>query len=150
QAGLDTLFQLSPRWSLGVADHFSYYASQRPYAALGLDVDYATGTIAQKNFLQSPGSILINGFDGALNYLLNPRTMVSFGPSLGYQYSTGALSSGQDVSAFYEGGKATVTHYLSASSTIGVSYTAQDAHFNNTNQIAGPHGSQLLQDLLAN
>ncbi len=151
QAGLDTLFQLTPRWGLGIADHFTYYASQRPFAGFALDTDYVTGGVVQNNFLQGPGSVMVNGFDAALNYLWSPRTIISFGPSFGYQRSTGSLSgSGQTVSALYEGGKATMTHYLSATSTIGVSYLAQHATFANTTIAAGPQGSEILQDALAN
>jgi hypothetical protein len=149
QAGIDTIFQLTPRWALGVSDHFSYYASQRPFAGFAIDTDYVTGGVVHNNFLQGPGSVLVNGFDAALNYLLTPRTTLSFGPSFGYQRSTGSLSgSGQTVSGLYEGGKTTITHYLSATSTIGASYFAQYVTFNNTTQAAGPQGGELLQDVL--
>jgi len=150
QAGLDTLFQLAPRWSLGVADHFTYYASQRPFAGFALDTDYVTGGVVQNNFLQGPGSVMVNGFDAALNYLWTPRTIVSFGPSFGYQRSTGSLSgTGQAVSALYQGGKTAVTYNLSATSTIGATYLAQYANFTNTTKAAGPTGGELLQDALA-
>jgi hypothetical protein len=150
QTGLDILFQLAPRWTLGVADHFTYYASQRPFAGFALDTDYATGGVVQNNYLQGPGSVLNNGFDAALNYLWSPTTTLSFGPSFGYQRSTGSLSgSGQTVSGLYEGGKTVFTHYLSATSTIGASYFAQYVTFNNTTKAAGPQGGTLLQDVLA-
>ena len=148
-AGLDMTFQLSPRWALQVTDRFSYYASQRYFSELSLDANYLTGTLVQKNFLAGPGSVLFNSSSATFSYLWSPLTTISFAPLFDYQYGTGAVVPDQaSVRAFYGGGRFAVSHLLSPTKTVGLSYSAQYANFSNSSTVAGPQSSGLLQDLL--
>jgi len=147
-AGLDTSFQLNPRWSLQVTDRFSYVGSQRTFAGLPFNTDYTTGISAQQNFLSGPGSILYNRASASFSYLWSPRTTVSFAPSFGYQYSTGAVNSAANVSGFSEGGNITFSHLLSTSKTLGFTYTGDYANYTHSSVSAGPQSNALMQDFL--
>jgi hypothetical protein len=147
-AGVDTTVQLNPRWSLQISDRFSYYGNQRYFSGLSLGVDYTQGTVAQNNFLNGPGRVIYDTVGTSFAYLWSPRTTVSFAPTFGYQNSTGALNSGQNLTAFYGGGQATVSHALSATQTVGITYVGQYGSYTNTSTTAGPQSNSLLQDLL--
>jgi hypothetical protein len=147
-AGIDTNFQFSPRWRAQISDRFSYYGNQRYYSGLSLGVDYSLGTVAQNNFLNGPGTVISNTVGVAFSYLWSPVTTVSFTPTFGYQNSTGASDSAENLSAFYGGAQVNVSHSLSATQTIGVNYVGQYATYANTSTTAGPQSNSLLQDLL--
>lgn len=147
-AGVDTTFQLSPRWSLQVSDRFSYYGNQRYFSGLSLGVDYSLGTVAQNDFLNGTGRVIYDTVGASFAYLWSPRTTLSFAPTFGYQNSTGAVNSVQNLTAFYGGGQVTVSHALSATQTVGISYTGQYGSYTNTSTIAGPQSNSFLQDLL--
>lgn len=148
QLSLGTSFRLNERWTAVLRDQLSYFASQRAFSDLSLNVDYATGSTVTRNFLNGPGSVLYNSVGTAFNYLYSPTTTLSIDPSFGYQRSTGALTSGQEVSALIEGGRFSVTHLLSERSSIGASYFGQYAKYKNTSTTAGPQAAQILQDIL--
>jgi hypothetical protein len=148
QFGFATAIKLAPRWGLTLGDQFTYYASQRAFAGLALDVDYQTGGAVQNNFLNGPGSTLVNGADAMITYLWSPRNTIAFGPAFSYQRTQGALAVGQEATGMYEGGKVAWSHVLGPASTITASYTAQRATFNNTVQDAALQGSEILQDTL--
>jgi hypothetical protein len=82
------------------------------------------------------------------SYRYSLLTTISFSPSFGYQRSTGALDSGQEVNAFLGGGRFGVTHALSSTRTLGFSYLGQYAVYDNTSQTSGPQANQFLQDML--
>ncbi len=147
-AGVDTTFQLSPRWSLQISDRFSYYDNQRYFSGLSLGVDYSQGTVAQNDFLNGTGRVIYNTLGASFTYLWSPRTTLSFAPTFGYQNSTGAVNSGQNLSAFYGGGQVTVSHALSATQTVGITYVGQYGSYTNTSTTAGPQSNTFLQDLL--
>jgi hypothetical protein len=147
-AGLDTTFQLTPRWSFQIADRFSYYGNQRYYSGLSLGVDYSQGTVAQNSFLNGPGTVISNTVGATFSYLWSPVTTVSFAPTFGYQNSSGVVNSGQNLSTFFGGGQLTVFHLLSATQTVGISYSGQYASYTNTSTTAGPQSNSLLQDFL--
>jgi hypothetical protein len=147
--GLDTTFTLSSRWSLQVTDRFSYYASQRYFSDTSLDTNYLTGATVQKNFLNGPGSVMVNSITAPISYLWSPRTTVSFAPSFDYQYSKGAVASDHaSLRALYEGGRFTLSHLVSPTQTIGINYLGQYATFKNTLPHAGPQSSAFLEDFL--
>jgi hypothetical protein len=147
-AGVDTSFQLNPRWVLQVTDRFSYVGSQRTFAGLPFNTDYSTGISAQQNFLAGPGSILYNTASASFSYLWSPKTTLSFAPSFGYQYSTGAVNPAANVSGFSEGGNLTVSHLLSSTQTLGFTYTGEYANYTNSSVNAGPQSNALMQDFL--
>ncbi len=149
-AGLDTTIRLSPRWSMQISDRFSYLGNQRYFSGLSLGVDYSLGTVVQNTFLNGPGTVIYNSAGATFSYLWSPLTTVSFTPSLGYENSTGAVDSGQNLSALYAGGQLNVTRALTATQTVGISYLAQYAEYTNTSSTAGPQSNGLLQDLLIN
>jgi hypothetical protein len=150
---LDVNFPLTQRWNLTVADRFSYYGSQRIFSQLSLDADYVTGSTLQKNFLDGPGSLLYNQVSAGFSYLWTPRTTLTVSPFFGYQHSTASVTSGQsgqDLSAFYEGGTVGVSHRLSPTRTLGFTYSMQAAVFSNTfvGSSTNPGSTQFLQDIL--
>jgi hypothetical protein len=147
-AGLDTTFQLSPRLTFQIADRFSYYGKQRYYSGMSLGVDYSLGTVAQNNFLNGPGTVIYNSVGGTFTYLWSSVTTVSFTPTFGYQNSTGVVNNGQNLSALNGGGQVTVSHSLSATQTVGISYLGQYASYANTSTTAGPQSNSFLQDAL--
>jgi len=147
-AGLDTTFQLSPRLALELSDRFNYYGNQRSFTGLSLGVDYSLGTVAQNNFLNGPGRVIYNTAGATFSYLWSPVTTVSVAPTFGYQNSSGATNGGQNLSALYGGAQVTVSHSLSASQTVGISYLGQYATYTNTSTTAGPQRNSVLQDFL--
>jgi hypothetical protein len=147
-AGLDTTFPLSPRWGLQVSDRFSYFGNQRYYSGLSLGVDYSLGTVAQNSFLNGPGRVIYNSLGAAFTYLWSPVTTVSFAATFGYQDATGAVNSGQNLSDLSGGGHLTVSHSLSATQTVGISYVGQYATYTNTSTTTGPQSNGFLQDFL--
>ena len=147
-AGLDTNFQLSPRLSFQISDRFSYYGNQRYYSGLSLGVDYSLGTVAQNNFLNGPGKVIYNTVGGTFTYLWSPVTTVSFTPTFGYQNSTGAVNNAQNLNALNGGGQVAVSHLLSATQTVGITYMGQYASYQNTSTAAGPQSNSVLQDVL--
>jgi len=147
--GLDTTIPWSPRWSLQVSDRFSYYASQRYFSDTSADTNFLTGTSIQKDFLNGPGSVMVNSAAASFSYLWSPRTTISFAPSFDYQYSKGAvLSDKASLRALYEGGRFTLSHLISPTQTIGLTYLGQYASFTSTSAHAGPQSNAFLQDLL--
>jgi hypothetical protein len=147
-AGLDTNFQLSPRLSLQISDRFSYYGNQRYYSGLSLGVDYSLGTVAQNNFLNGPGTVISNSVGATFTYLWSPVTTVSFTPTFGYQNSTGVVNSMQNLNALNGGGQVAVSHELSATQTVGITYMGQYDSYENTSTVAGPQSNSVLQDVL--
>ena len=147
-AGIDTTHQLNPRWAMQISNRFSYYGNQRYFSGVSLGVDYSLGTVAQNNFLNGPGSVIYDNVGVTFSYLWSPVTTVSFTPSFGYENSTGAVNSGQNLSALYGGGQVSVSHSITAAQTVGMSYSGQYASYTNTSLTAGPHANGLLQDIL--
>jgi hypothetical protein len=154
-AGLDTTFQFGPRWSLQLSDRFSYFANQQYFSGLSLGVDYTQGTVAQNNFLNGPGRVIYESAGATITYLWSPNTKVSVTPTFGYQNSTGAVTTGaannqQNLSSFSGGAQVNISHAVSATATVGLSYSGQYATYANTSTTAGPQSNNYLQDLLIN
>jgi hypothetical protein len=149
-AGFDTTFQLTPRLGLQVSDRFNYFGSQRDFSGLSLNVDYSLGTIATNTFLNGPGRVLYNSSSVGIVYLWNPTTTLTVTPMVGYQNSTSVNNAQQNLTAIYGGGQVIVSHALSSSQTIGVSYLGEEASYTNTAPNAGPQASSdgLIQDVL--
>jgi len=148
-AGVDTTFQLSPRWGLHLSDRFSYFGNQRYFSGLSLGVDYSQGTIAQNSFLNGPGRVIYNTVGAAFSYLWSPVTTVTFTPTFSYQNSTSAESNGrQELTGIYGGSAVTISHSLSATRTIGAIYSGQYATYTNTSKTAGPQSNDFQQDFL--
>jgi hypothetical protein len=147
-AGIDTTFQLTPRWSLQISDRFNYYGNQRYFSGLSLGVDYTQGTVAQNSFLNGPGRVIYDSVGATFTYLWSPVTKVSFTPTFGYQNSTGAVNTGQSLNGLNGGVQVMVSHAISATATVGLSYSGQYATYTNTSTTAGPQSNDVLQDLL--
>jgi hypothetical protein len=134
--------------SFQISDRFSYYGSQRYYSGLSLGVDYSLGTVAPNNFLNGPGTVIVDSVGATFSYLWSPFTTVSFTPSFGYQHSSSVSNNGQSLSSLSGGGQLTVSHSLSATQTVGITYVGQYASYQNTSTTAGPQSNSLLQDFL--
>jgi hypothetical protein len=147
-AGIDTTFQLSPRWALQISNRFSYFGNQRNFSGLSLGVDYSQGTVVQNSFLNGPGRVIYDTVGATFTYLWSQFTTVSFTPTFGYQNSTGVGNDGQELSGLYGGAMGTVSHAISATQTVGISYTGQYASYTNTSTTAGPQSNNLQQDFL--
>ncbi|HEY2547617.1 MAG TPA: hypothetical protein VGI46_16215 [Candidatus Acidoferrum sp.] len=152
-AGFDMTFPVNPRLSVQISDRFSYFGSQRYYSGLSLDANYSLGTVAQNNFLNGPGSVLYESLSGTISYLWSPLTKVSFAPTFGYQNASGAVDAQENTSALYEGGQVSITHSLSATQTIGISYTGEHANYTagtGSTSTAPTNSTGWQQDFLAN
>jgi len=149
-AGLDTTFQFGPRWSMQLSDRFSYFANQQFFSGLSLGVDYSQGTVAQNNFLNGPGRVIYDAVGATIAYLWSPNTKVSVTPTFGYQNSTGAVNNQQSLSGLSGGVQVNVSHAVSATSTVGLSYSGSYATYANTSTVAGPQSNDYQQDLLIN
>jgi hypothetical protein len=147
-AGLDTGFQLNPRWSLQISDRLNYLGSQRNFSGFSLDANYLQGTVAQNTFINGPGTVIYDTAGATFTYLWSPITTVSFTPTFSYQVATGAVNFSQNLGAYYGGGRFTLSRSLSATQTIGISYSGQYGWFTNTSTTAGPQSNGLEQDAL--
>ena len=145
-SAFSTGFEFGQRWTVSLTDTFNYYASQRVFAGISLETNYVTGNMLQNNYTGGPGSTLTNSVGLAATYQWTPRTTLGFGPSVGYNYATGVAGTKQEnLTAWYGGGTATLSHQLTPQVTVGASYAANEASFSNTSTTAGPQQSSLLQ-----
>jgi hypothetical protein len=149
-AGIDTTFQLSPRLGLQISDRFTYYGDQRDFSGLSLNVDYSLGTLATNSFLNGPGKVIYNSASAGVSYLWSPTTTVSVTPMFGYENASGVNDSQENLSALSGGAQVVVSHYLSASQTVGASYLGQYVDYTNNTTAGGPQSSSdgVLQDFL--
>lgn len=123
--GADMVFAITPRLSLDVSDHFTYYRSKNSFADIFLSSDPVSGTTLQKDFIQSPASWLSNSVAAAFNYSLSARTRFSISPNYTYATTSGAATATTFPSVNEYGLNATVTHDLTASSGVTANYTEQ-------------------------
>jgi hypothetical protein len=147
-AGLDTSFLLSPRWTLQLSDRFTYNGSQRAFVGLPFDANFETGLSVAQSYLSGPGTVLYNIASATFSYNWTPLTTITFGPSLGYQYASGTANSGGSINSVSGGGQMMISHSLSPTQTIRLSYTGNYANYQNSSQTAGPQSNSFLQDVL--
>lgn len=130
--GFDTVFVLSPRWNMNIADHFTYLHSTNAFGDLYLDANAVSGTTLQKSFLQGPITWLSETVAVNFGYMIGPRARLSFAPD--YVYST---TSGSSVAAGNEtvrqyGGRFEIAYDLSPRSSIQGYYSAQENQYQRT------------------
>jgi hypothetical protein len=108
---------LSPRWTVGVQDSFSYVNGHIIYGGSNLDVNSVSGTGVQNPFLQSSQRWLTDSASASFGYRWTSRDQISFTPSFSYQHSD--LSTlPQDTKSF--GGSINWSHMLSPTKSAGL------------------------------
>lgn len=119
------VFALTPRLTLNLGDHFVYYKSNNSFVDLFLDADPTSGATLQRNFVQGPSSWLSNNVTAPLTYLVSARTRITVAPNYQYASSSGQTTFTTLPSAQEYGVNVTVSHDLTARSSISGLYTEQ-------------------------
>ncbi len=88
-----------------------------------LDAEAATGTTLQNSFVDGPDTLLSNSTAVTFGHQLSSRTRLSFGSAFGYSHLSG--SSHPSLSNRIYTGSGGLEHSLSATKTVGVSYSFQ-------------------------
>lgn len=123
--GANVVFTLTPRLTLDLADHFTYYSSQDAFATIFLSSDAVSGTTLQRDFIEAPASWLSNSAIATFNYALSARTRISISPNYTYATTSGQSTATNFPTVNEYGVSASVTHDLTARSGVSASYTEQ-------------------------
>lgn len=127
--GANMVFVLTPRLTLNLGDHFTYYRSNNSFVDIFLDSDPVSGATLQKDFLQGPASWLTNSTTAAFSYLLSARTRISVTPSFVYAHSSGEATATTFPTAREYGVNVDYSHQLTARSSISAVYIEQTDTF---------------------
>ena len=136
----DSFYYLSPRWSLGLNDSFLHAGNRSFSSRVFFDGDLAAGTVLRNNFLDSPGHLISNATIVSLSYRLSQRTALSFSPDFVYTYTSGLSTPAASASASASpsahpnssrtyGSGVSLSHSLSARTTVAAFYSVHWSHF---------------------
>lgn len=119
------VFALTPRLTLNLGDHFVYYKSNNSFVDIFLDADPISGATLQKDFIQGPASWLLNSVTAPITYLVSARTRITVAPNYLYATTSGQATSTTIPSAHEYGVNVSVSHDLTARSSLSGLYTEQ-------------------------
>src|SRR2546430_9919866 len=90
-SSFDTYYILTPRLSVGIADHFQIYNTNNLDADAPMSADLITSNTVQHAFLlgPSPSRYLQNSASTTFTYRLSQRTRVAFTPAYTYERVSG-------------------------------------------------------------
>jgi hypothetical protein len=131
-ASLDTAFILSPRWTMNIGDHFTYFHSANAFGDLYLDANAVSGTTLQKSFLQGPITWLSDSAAVNFSYMMGPRARLSFAPDFVYSTTSGSTVATGNETARQYGGRFGIVYDLSPRSSIQGYYSAQESLYQGT------------------
>lgn len=137
----DMTFALTPRLSLAVGDHFTYYRSKNSFSDIFLSADPISGSTYQNDFIEAPASWLSNSVTAAFAYQLSARTRITITPDYTYASTSGQAVSTTFPSVNQFGVSANVTHDLTPRSSVDVNYVEQ------TDILAGSSYRTIYQSL---
>jgi hypothetical protein len=130
QAGINTFFMLTPRWTLGLSDRFLATRNSGLAGGVFADANTVTSTTLQSDFLDNNDTYVTNIAALSATYAISPRTMLSLSPSLVYQDTTGLTESeGGNTSALDVAFDARIKHLLDARTSIGAYSTISFVQF---------------------
>lgn len=120
-SSFDTYYILTPRLSVGIADHFQIYNTNNLDADAPMSADLITSNTVQHAFLlgPSPSRYLENSASSTFTYRLSDRTRVAFTPAYTYQRVSGLAV--PTLSNTYSG-TVNLDRALSATRVVGVYY----------------------------
>ncbi len=118
----DWIQQLSSRWTLGVANSFSYFSVRSLYGDYFLDVNAVTGTDVPTSFLAGGGSWLNTTASANFAYALSPTSSISIAPFFGYGQVTGQINAASTSDLYQYGSKFAWTKQLSPYRSIRATY----------------------------
>jgi hypothetical protein len=125
ETGANVVFALTPRLSMDLADHFTYYRSKSSFADIFLSADPVSGATLQKDFIEAPASWLSNSVSATFNYALSARTRITVSPNYTYATTSGQATSTTFPSVNEFGVNTNLTHDLTPSSGVNAAYTEQ-------------------------
>jgi hypothetical protein len=120
--GFDWIQQLSPRWTLGISNTFSYFSVRNIYGDYFLDVNAITGTNVPSSFLDAGGSWLNTTSEANFGYALSPTSSISVAPFFGYGRVTGQLNATDSSDLYQYGAKFGWNKRLTPFRSISASY----------------------------
>jgi len=123
--GVSVVFQLTPRLSFNLSDHFVYYKSKDAFADIFLSSDPGSGSTLQRDFIQAPGSWLTESITGAFTYALSVRTRIAITPDYIYATTSTQATPGLFSTVNEYGISVSVTHDLTSRSSVSVLYSDQ-------------------------
>jgi len=120
-SSFDTYYILTPRLSVGIADHFQIYNTNNLDADAPMSADLITSNTIQHAFLlgPSPSRYLENSASMTFTYRLSERTRVAFTPAYTYQRVSGLAV--PTLSNTYSG-TVMLERAISATRAVGVYY----------------------------
>lgn len=120
--GLNFVQPLSPRWTLGLSDTFSYYSVRNLYGDYFLDVNTLTGATVPSSVLDSGGSWLNAGTQASFSYALSPTSSISIAPGFAYSRTTGLLNGPQATNGYQYSGTISWSKRLSPNFSLQADY----------------------------
>lgn len=120
--GLNFVQSLSPRWSLGLADNFSYYSVRNLYGDYFLDVNTLTGASVPASALDSGANWLNAGTQASFSYALSPTSSISIVPGFAYGRTTGLINGPQPTNGYQYSGTLLWNKRLSANFSLQADY----------------------------
>jgi hypothetical protein len=118
----DWVQQLSPRWTLGLSNSFSYFAVRSLYGDYFLDVNAVTGTNVPTSILNAGGSWLNTNTQASFAYALSPTSSLSVAPFFGYGHVGGQINGPSTADIYQYGSKFAWTKQLSPSRGVTADY----------------------------
>jgi len=156
-AAADTYFLLSPHWTMGLFDHFTYSNNASLIGGVFADANTVTSTTIQNNFLDGTASWLSNSSGVSFSDTITPRTVLTVSPALNYSRTSGfAGAKGAVFSNLDYATSVGVRHAISPRTSLLADYTNKLSRFKgtaqnsvyNTYEVGGIH--QFTQTIGAN
>ncbi len=126
-AAFDWSQELSPRWSMGITDLFTFYSGRNRFGGFFLSSDVFTGETLQNPFLDLATNLISNRSLLSFRYQMSRRTWLSLGPSFSFSEAFGPerLSTRNQI----VGMGVTLNHSLTATKVIQLAYSAELSRF---------------------
>lgn len=123
---LDTVYLLSPRWSVWLSNAFNTQSGVLISDDPTLEVDTVSGQTSQNPFLQSGNQYISDRSAATFRYTAGARDSFTFTPSFLYEHTD--LDS-LPTSSYTTGGTATWNHVLTRTQSFGLFYGESYLHF---------------------
>ena len=134
-----TTIQLTPRLALTLKDAFAQVHSRQLFPQNFLAVDQQAGNVIQNNFLQNPGSYVMNESAAVFTYLVSPRTTLTISPAYRYSRVTNKDQGNYVANGHDYAGALAVTRALTPQQNFGITYKTEYLRATNVPNAAGTH-----------
>jgi hypothetical protein len=130
QAGINTFFMLSPRWTLGLSDRFLATRNSGLAGGVYADANTVTSTTLQSDFLDNSETYMTDIASLSASYAVSPRMLLTFSPSFVYQRTSGLTTAeGGDITAADVAFDARFRYLLNARTSVGAYSTESFVQF---------------------